>query len=120
VRACIAELDAVSERRLAEYVELATEAAASLRDGRWRASLALSANLMDTILKQPFDKALEEEAHRPKPGISWEDYPIRSALVIAGVWARTESPGRARVTPSLVGTHGMRQRTASLVVSTQG
>lgn len=86
VKACVAELDDVREQRLVEYVEFATEAAESLRDGRWRASQALSANLMDSILNQSFDKASKKRLTSQQTRIGWEDYPIRSALVIGGIW----------------------------------
>jgi hypothetical protein len=86
VEACVAELDGVNEPRLMEYVEFATEAAESLRDGRWRASQALSANLMDSILNQSFDKASKKRVTDQKTRVGWEDYPIRLALVIGGIW----------------------------------
>ena len=84
--ACIAELEGVKEPRLKEYVEFAVEAAESLRDGRWRASQALSANLMDSILNRSFDKASKKRLTDQKTRVGWEDYPIRSALVIGGIW----------------------------------
>jgi hypothetical protein len=76
MEACVSELDGVSEPKLMEYVEFATEAAESLRDGRWRASQALSANLMDS------NKKLTGQKSR----VEWEDYPIRAALVFGGIW----------------------------------
>jgi hypothetical protein len=86
VQACVSELDGVSEPKLMEYVEFATEAAETLRDGRWRASQALSANLMDSILNQFFDKDSKKKLTGQKTRVEWEDYPIRLALVFGGIW----------------------------------
>jgi hypothetical protein len=101
VVACIAELEDVKEPKLAEYAEFAVEAAESLRDGRWRASQALSANLMDSILHRSFDKASKKKLTDQKARVDWEDYPIRSALVIGGIWGSYSEywPGNGDLIP---------------------
>jgi len=86
VAACLEQLKSIDEPELHEYAEFAVEAAESLRDGRWRASQALSANLMDSILHRSFDKASKKKLTDQKTRIDWENYPIRPALVLGGIW----------------------------------
>lgn len=83
---CLEELESVDNGDLHEYVEFAVEAGECLLDQRWRASQALSANLLDSILHQSFDKTWRKELTGQKARIDWEDYPVRSALVFGGIW----------------------------------
>lgn len=83
---CVTELESISESKLKEYVEFALEAAESLGAGRWKASQALSANLMDTILHRVFDKASRQKLIGQKSRIDYKSYPIKEALVLGGIW----------------------------------
>lgn len=84
--ACLSELEGIQDAGLHEYVEFAVDAAKALRDGQSKASQALSANLLDTILRRSFSKdshrALTDQDSRP----SIDDYPVRVAIVIGGIW----------------------------------
>lgn len=84
--ACLSELEGIENADLVEYAEFAVEAAESLRDGRTRASQALSANLLDSVLRRSFSKesrkALTGQADRPNIDV----YPMRLAVVIGGIW----------------------------------
>lgn len=86
VTACQAELDGIENVDLKEYVDFAAEAADALADGRSKASQALSANLLDTILRRSFStdsrEAITIQTERP----NIDDYPLRLAIVIGGIW----------------------------------
>ena len=74
------------DSELREYTRFAAEAADALINGPPSASQALSANLLDTILRRSFSKdsreAVTDQANRP----NIDDYPLRVAIVIGGIW----------------------------------
>jgi hypothetical protein len=86
-RACIVELEAMSgESKLAEYAEFALEAAQSLLDGKSKSAQALSANLLDTILRQSFDGTDRHSITGRGQRFDIESYPLRVAIVLGGIW----------------------------------
>lgn len=85
-KASLSELDEIDDPGLAEYVDFAHEAAGTLLAGSHRASQALSANLLDSILRAAFDETSRIQITSHKTRLSIEDYPLRVAIVLAGVW----------------------------------
>jgi hypothetical protein len=87
VQACVAELDRVSDPRLKGHVRFARAAAEPLLEGHWKSSQALSANLLDSILRKEFNgrdrKRMTDQTSRP----SIDDYPLRLAMVLGAIWA---------------------------------
>lgn len=83
---CIQELESIVESELKQHVVFAQEAAGSLLEGRWRSSQALSANLLDTMLRDSFDEELRRALTNQTTRVAWEDYPIAEALVVGGIW----------------------------------
>lgn len=84
--ACVAELDQVDEPRLAGHVRFAQKAATSLLAGAPEPSQALSANLLDSILRAEFDESSRVEITGQKVRLDIEEYPLRVAIVLAGIW----------------------------------
>ncbi|MFT3855103.1 MAG: hypothetical protein QM733_20565 [Ilumatobacteraceae bacterium] len=86
IAASMEELQQIEDPRLREHVKFAMEAAEALRDGKWRASQALSANLLDSILRRSFTEASRIELTNQRNRIDWKKYPVRSALVWGAIW----------------------------------
>ncbi|MDD2818118.1 MAG: hypothetical protein PHN51_04910 [Candidatus Nanopelagicales bacterium] len=87
--ACITELEAIRFRDKARQVwvdDFALEAAYALRDGRWRASQALSANLLDSVLSNAIEKSAHDEVKNNRKKIAWETYPVKPALVLGALY----------------------------------
>lgn len=84
--ACLEELQQVSHQDLMEYAEFAVEAAETLLDGRSKSSQALSANLLDTILRKSFDEKDRAAITGQKQRLDIDDYPLRVAIVLGGIW----------------------------------
>lgn len=80
------EIGQIDTPHLAGHVVFAREAASTLLSGSHRASQALSANLLDTILRTEFDDASRIEITSQKRRLDIEEYPLRVAIVLAGVW----------------------------------
>jgi hypothetical protein len=85
-RACIAELEGIDEPALAEYIEFALKAARTLLSGNHEPAQALSANLLDTMLRQNFNNKDRETITGRKTRLNIDDYPIRVAIVLGGIW----------------------------------
>jgi hypothetical protein len=85
-RACISELEGVQTASLAEYVDFARTAARTLLRDNPRPAQALSANLLDTILRENFDNESRNTITGQKARIDIDDYPFRVAIVLGGIW----------------------------------
>lgn len=82
---CKMVLNSVEEKQLAVYVDFAMEAAETLADGRWKASQALSANILDSFLHQKFTLASRKELTNQKQRVDWKKFPMRVALVVGAL-----------------------------------
>lgn len=87
IKVCLTELKAIDEPKLKEYVDFAIESAESIEAGRWRASQALSTNLIDSMIRRLFDNQSRVELTSQKQQLDWKSYPIRAAVVFGGIWA---------------------------------
>lgn len=85
VAECQAVLGTVEEKQLAIYVEFATEAAEALAEGKWKASQALSANILDSFLHQKFTAEDRMELTNQKTRVDWKKFPMRVALVVGSL-----------------------------------
>ena len=85
-RSCLDELKKVGHADLTEHAEFAIEAAESLLDSRSKSSQALSANLLDTILRASFDEKSRTTITGQKQRLDIDDYPLRVAIVLGGIW----------------------------------
>lgn len=99
IKACHTELKAIDEPKLKEYVDFAIESAESIEAGRWRASQALSTNLIDSMIWRLFDSQSKSTLTNQKQRIDWKSYPIREAVVFGGIWGSYSryQPGDANI-----------------------
>lgn len=85
VAECTAVLNSVEEQKLSVYVEFALEAAETLAAGKWKASQALSTNILDSFLHQKFTTASRKELTNQKQRVDWKKFPMRVALVVGAL-----------------------------------
>jgi len=89
---CIRVLESISHPQLRDQVGFAKTAARDLLGGRAHGSQALSANLLDTILRTHFDSGERLEIvgkgnkKFPRERRVIDDLPLRSAVVLGGIW----------------------------------
>ena len=86
ITACEQELKSIGRRELDELIAFVLESIEAMRNGHWKASQALSTNVMDTIVSQLFDKSTKIAIRNHKTRISWKEYPVKEALVLGGIW----------------------------------
>ncbi len=84
--ACVAELDNVDDKRLRSHVKFGRKAAHTLLDGSSEGSQALSANLLDSILRAEFSDGDRKTITGQKTRLNIEDYPLRVAIVLGAIW----------------------------------
>lgn len=82
---CVVVLNSVGEQKLAVYVEFALEAAEALSEGKWKASQALSTNILDSFLHQKFTPASRKELTNQRNRVDWKRFPMRVALVVGAL-----------------------------------
>jgi len=82
---CAVVLNSVEEQKLAVYVEFALEAAEALAEGKWKASQALSTNILDSFLHQKFTPASRKELTNQMNRVDWKKFPMRVALVVGAL-----------------------------------
>lgn len=85
VTECTLVLNSVEEKKLAVYVEFAREASETLAEGRWKASQALSTNILDSFLHQKFTTASRKALTNQKQRVDWQKFPMRVALVVGAL-----------------------------------
>lgn len=86
---CIIELEDIKftdNMRQTWVDDFALEAAYALREGRWRSSQALSANLLDSVLSNAIEESAHAEVKNNKKKIDWESYPVKPALVLGALY----------------------------------
>lgn len=86
---CEAVLNGVSHRALQCHLPFAMDITHALRDGHVSAAQALSANLLDSILRRNFDKQSFKTVTTNKKGGSrfdLDDYRGRAAFTLAPIW----------------------------------
>lgn len=107
-RACLEELQKVSHADLTEHAEFAVEAAESLLDGRSKSSQALSANLLDTVLRASFNEQDRTAITGQKQRLDIDDYPLRVAIVLGGIWGSHGQfwPSKGDKIPRMYSRHG--------------
>ncbi|MDQ3640111.1 MAG: hypothetical protein M3450_01260 [Actinomycetota bacterium] len=86
VRACMEELDEIEEPSLRDHVFFARRAAETLLSGSHEASQALSANLLDSVLRAEFTDAARKTITGRTARLNIEDYPLRVSIVLGGIW----------------------------------
>lgn len=85
VAECIVGLNSVEDEKFADYVKFALEAAEALDEGKWKASQALSTNILDSFLHREFTADARKELTNQKHRVDWEKFPIRVALVVGAL-----------------------------------
>lgn len=107
-RACLEELQNVTHTALVEHAEFAIEAAESLMEGRSKSSQALSANLLDTILRTSFNEKDRTTITGQKQRLNIDDYPLRVAIVLGGIWGSHGQfwPSKGDKVPRKYSRHG--------------
>ena len=85
-QAAIRELDTVADDSLTQHIKFAKEAAETLLSGHTSASQALSASLLDSILRAEFDENDRRTVTGRKQRLNINDYPLRVAIVLGGIW----------------------------------
>lgn len=106
--ACVAELDSVDGKRLSGHVKFAREAARLLLDGSSEGSQALSANLLDSILRAEFSSGDRKTITGQHTRLNIEDYPLRVAIVLGAIWGAHGQywPERGDKVPTAFSRHG--------------
>jgi hypothetical protein len=83
---CVQVLGSIEDPSLAEHVQFARLSAESLLAGSPAPSQALSANLLDSVLRAEFSDHRSKVTNQ-KQRLNMDDYPIRVAIVLSAVWA---------------------------------
>jgi hypothetical protein len=106
--ACQEELASVSAKRLRDHVHFATEATNTLLAGSSASSQALSANLLDSILRAEFEDGDRQKITGQKQRLEIEHYPVRVAIVLGGIWGAHGEywPNRGDKIPRAFSRHG--------------
>jgi hypothetical protein len=86
IEAARTELDQVTAPRLKEHIHFARRAADAVLAGNHPEGQALAANLLDTIMRREFSSTDRYTITDQKNRIDVEDYPVRWALVLGGIW----------------------------------
>lgn len=107
-RACIEELNQISHPVLRGHGHFAREAADTLMNGSAAASQALSANLLDSILRVEFSGSDRKTITCQKTRLEIGDYQLRVAIVLGGIWGAHGQffPERGDQIPRLYSRHG--------------
>lgn len=84
--ACIEELDSVRDSSVSSHVRFARKAADALLAGSPEASQALSANLLDTVLRAEFSATDRKSITGQRARLDIDGYPLRVAIVLGGIW----------------------------------
>jgi hypothetical protein len=80
------ELEQVTAPGLRHHVSFAHRAVDAVLSGNHQAGQALSANLLDTILRKEFTTGDRKSITNQKDRFDIEEYPPRVALVLGGIW----------------------------------
>lgn len=83
---CHDELELIDNPGLNGHVTFALKAAESLRAGHHESAQALNANLLDTILREAFDRSARTAIVGQKKRLDIGEYPLRVAIVLGGIW----------------------------------
>lgn len=107
-RACLDELDQVAHPDVKDHAHFAREAAVTLMTGSAAASQALSANLLDSILRAEFSHNDRTTITGQKNRLDIDDYPLRVAIVLGGIWGAHGQffPERGDQIPRSYSRHG--------------
>jgi hypothetical protein len=107
-RACVHELDQVTHADLQDHAHFAREAALTLMNGSAAASQALSANLLDSILRAEFSNNDRTTITGQKNRLDIDEYPLRVAIVLGGIWGSHGQffPERGDQIPRSYSRHG--------------
>lgn len=91
VRHCETEVASVQSTTLTESRNFALESAKALLEGHTSSSQALSANLLDTLLRAGYDKhARRFLTGFTRPRLDIDDYVFREAIVLGGIFGAHE------------------------------
>ncbi|WP_421119845.1 hypothetical protein ACE2AJ_00345 [Aquihabitans daechungensis] len=107
-RACLDGLNQVTHSDLQDHAHFAREAADTLMNGSAAASQALSANLLDSILRAEFSDNDRTTITGQKNRLDIGDYPLRVAIVLGGIWGSHGQffPERGDQIPRSYSRHG--------------
>ncbi|MEV5967310.1 hypothetical protein AB0L70_36415 [Kribbella sp. NPDC051952] len=83
---CVQVLDSIEDPGLSEHVQFARLSAESLLGASSAPSQALSANLLDSVLRAEFSDHRGKVTNQ-KQRLNMDDYPIRVAIVLGAVWS---------------------------------
>jgi hypothetical protein len=84
--ACLEELDKVQDPSVKSHGRFARKAADALLAGSHEASQALSANLLDTVLRAEFSATDRKSITGQRARLDIDEYPLRVAIVLGGIW----------------------------------
>jgi hypothetical protein len=84
---CVEVLGSIEDPSLAEHVQFARMSAESLLGSSYAPSQALSANLLDSVLRAEFSHPDRSTVTSQKQRLNMDDYPVRVAIVLGAVWA---------------------------------
>lgn len=83
---CSEILSTIDNDTLESYVRFAIESIDAIHSNHWKASQALSANLLESVLSQVFTKDDRLEITSQKKKVDWKKFPVKEALVVGGIW----------------------------------
>lgn len=84
--ACLEELEEVCHPSVTSHAGFARKAAQALLAGSHEASQALSANLLDSVLRDQFSATDRQSITSRKARLDIDEYPLRVAIVLGGIW----------------------------------
>jgi hypothetical protein len=84
--ACLEEIEKLRDTSATSHAGFAKKAAEALLAGCHEASQALSANLLDTVLRAEFSATDRESITSRRARLDIDEYPLRVAIVLGGIW----------------------------------
>jgi hypothetical protein len=106
--ACVEELSQIDLPSLHKHVVFARRSAEALLTGSHEASQALSANLLDSILRAEFSAQDRKTITGQHTRLEIDEYPLRVAIVLGGIWGAHGEfwPNRGDKIPRGYSRHG--------------
>jgi hypothetical protein len=83
---CDALLEKVQHSQLKPDVNLTKQSISALREGHAAASQALSANLLDSVMRRHIDESLRKKITNSNNKLDMDDFILRESVVLAPIW----------------------------------
>lgn len=84
--ACRSVLDEIDSEELSKYTQFAEKSLHALETGQPEAAQALSANLLDTILRETLNGSDRKMVTDQRQRLDLDELPFRSSIVLGGIW----------------------------------